>query len=46
VRKCEGLVWVSGFQQPIEENFEYKNLLYSKAETLKEHNNAIINPLS
>jgi len=25
---------------------EHKNLLYSKEETLKEHNNVIINPLS
>jgi hypothetical protein len=46
VRKCEGLLWASSFQQPIEEHFEHKNLLYSKAKTLKEHNSAIINPLS
>jgi hypothetical protein len=46
VRKCEGPVVGIGFQQPVEENFEHKNLLYSKAKTLKEHNNAIINPLS
>jgi hypothetical protein len=38
VRKSEGLLWALGFQQPVEENFEHKNFLYSKAETLKEHN--------
>jgi hypothetical protein len=40
VRKCEGLLWASGFQQPVEENFEDKNFLYSKAEKLKESNRA------
>jgi hypothetical protein len=46
VRKCEGLLWASSFQQPVEENFEHKNFLYSKVETLKERNRAIINPSS
>jgi hypothetical protein len=46
MRKCEGLLWASGFQQPVEENFEHKNFLYSKTETLKERNKAIINPLT
>jgi hypothetical protein len=38
MRKSEGLLWASGFQQPVEGNFEHKNFLYSKAETLKERN--------